>query len=218
MYWYKKISDDTGNPELIEKQNESSDKKANDFPKKVADKVKEEVKAEGEKYDAKNDDKLQHSAGPTSNEPTSIKEEARPEKKTKIIEPVEEFKMKKELNDLQFTYVLCSQCFTSGKYPSSLTPVNFEKCSIQALLVKTGLLKDEKDLLTPQEVEKLVPEGEWNEQETLQLLDAIAEHGEDWGKVAEVFKNKKSKDQCINHFICLPINENTSEKIHNINA
>lgn len=218
MYWYKKISDDTGNPEFIEKQDETSDKKANDINKREVDKVKEEVKAEDEQSDAKLDTKDQQPAGPVSNEQGIVKEETRPEKKSRIIEPVEEFKMKKDLNDLQFTYVLCSQCFTSEKYPSSLTPNNFERCSIQALLVKTGLLKDEKDFLNPQEIERLEPEGEWNEQETLKLLDAISEHGEDWDKIVTVFKNKKTKEQCINHFIRLPINENTSEKIHNINA
>ena len=99
-----------------------------------------------------------------------------------------------------------------------MTPDNFEKCSIQALLSKTGLLPEEKELLTPQEQDKLEPEGDWTREETFKLLDSISAHGEDWDKVAETVGGGKTQQQCISHFISLPINENTSEKIHNINA
>lgn len=114
MYWYKKISTDTGNPELVEKDLEGSDKQANDKPK-------EESKPEETKN---NDVKMQDDkpAGPESkpNEDGVFKP-------SKIIEPVEEYKMKKELSDLQFTYVICATCFKDKKYPQVLNPLNFEK-------------------------------------------------------------------------------------------
>jgi len=80
------------------------------------------------------------------------------------------------------------------------------------------MTSDEKEILTPQELEKLEPAGEWSQEETLKLLDSIALHGEDWNKVAEDFTGIKTKEQIISYFVSLPINENTSEKIHNINA
>lgn len=102
MYWYKKISDDTGNPELNEKDNEDTDKQAQDMkPHDVAMKD-EEVK--NEQTGSKNKDKQPAEPAPQSMEgKESGKLPARPQK---ILEPVEEVKMKKELNDLQFTYVL----------------------------------------------------------------------------------------------------------------
>lgn len=80
------------------------------------------------------------------------------------------------------------------------------------------MTEDEKEIFTTQELENLEPAGEWTSDDTLYLLDALAKHGEDWDEVAKEFGGAKTKQQCISHFISLPINENTSEKINNINA
>jgi hypothetical protein len=114
MYWYKKTSTDTGNPELVEKDNEGSDKQANDKPK-------EEVNPE----EAKNDDVPMLDDTPAGPESKPLEIEVF--KPSKIIEPVEEYKMKKELSDLQFTYVICATCYKDKKYPHVLNPENFEK-------------------------------------------------------------------------------------------
>lgn len=214
MYWYKKTSDDTGNPELTEKDNEGTDKQANDDVKNEQKPDAEESKGDGRVQPKQEVD----SAAPGSQTRGRSQDKNKQAKTSRIIEPVEEVKMKKELNDLQFTYVLCASCFDSKKYPNVLNPSDFQKCSIQTLLSKSPITEDEREILTKQELENLEPAGEWSTEETLQLLDSVAKHGEDWDEVAKDMEGIKTKQQCISHFISLPINENTSEKIHNINA
>ena len=52
----------------------------------------------------------------------------------------------------------------------------------------------------------------WTEQETLLLLDKIAEYGEEWDQISSELK--KDKTSCVVHFINLPLNENVLEKIN----
>lgn len=215
MYWYKKISDDTGNPELTEKDNEGTDKQANDNMKNEYKPTDAEESKGENRVQAKQEIE---SAAPGSQTRGRSQDKNKQSKTSRIIEPVEEVKMKKELNDLQFTYVLCASCFDSKKYPNVLTPSDFQRCSIQTLLTKSSITGDEREILTKQELENLEPAGEWTTEETLQLLDSVAKHGEDWDEVAKDMEGVKTKQQCVSHFISLPINENTSEKIHNINA
>ena len=104
MYWYKKVSDDTGNPELTEKDNEGTDKQANDN-------LKNEYKPT-DAEESKGENRVQakqevESAAPGSQTRGRSQDKNKQSKTSRIIEPVEEVKMKKELNDLQFTYVLC---------------------------------------------------------------------------------------------------------------
>ena len=212
MYWYKKISDDTGNPELVEINNEETGQKqaedANDSykPSKV-----EESKADNIMDDDKEQAEQQNNMNLDKNEQQN-------EKILKIIEPINEIKLKKEMNDLFFTYVLCKTCYEEKKYPQVLKPSDFQKCSFQTLLTKSLISPEEKDEFTNEELNKIEPEGEWSKEETLQLLDAVAIHGEDWDKIVETLGGTKTKDQWIMHFISLPIYENTNEKFNNINA
>lgn len=205
MYWYKKISDDTGNPELNDKEIEDAEKQANDNIKSADVVMDTEEKKEDKKDPKKSNDK------PATGE-------SKDNKPHRVFEPIEEYKMKKELNDLSFTYVLCATCFNDKKYPNVLKPEDFDKCTVQTLLTKSTLTEDDKEILTPQELSSLEPAGEWSTEETLKLLDVIAETGEDWDEVEKAFDGSKTKQQCISHFISLPINENTSDKINNINA
>ena len=140
------------------------------------------------------------------------------QKKSKIIEPIEEAKINKQLNDLTFTYVICSSCFNDKKYPSVMSEENFERCAIETLLTKPSIDPNDKHILTDTEMEALQPEGEWSTEQTIKLLELINEHGENWDEIVNQLDNSKSKEQCISHFINLPINENTSEKFNEINA
>lgn len=216
MHWYKKISDDTGNPELNQKDNEDTEKQAKDSAAPQHQPMEtEEVKATDQaapkQEEGANGDKVEVKQEATNEQP-------KPAKPSKIIEPVEEVKMKKELNDLGFTYVLCAKCFNEKKYPNVISPDDFQKCTVETLLTKSLLSDEDKQILTKQEQEATEPAGEWTKDETLKLLDSIAKHGEDWDEVAKDMEGIKTKQQCINYFISLPINENTSEKINNINA
>eukprot|EP00344_Euplotes_crassus_P008983 CAMPEP_0197000246 /NCGR_PEP_ID=MMETSP1380-20130617/5235_1 /TAXON_ID=5936 /ORGANISM="Euplotes crassus, Strain CT5" /LENGTH=389 /DNA_ID=CAMNT_0042417471 /DNA_START=246 /DNA_END=1415 /DNA_ORIENTATION=+ len=211
MYWYRKISTDTGNPELVEKDKADNSGEVNLDQKEHQGNIKrEENKQNDDPQDATmtNEQAIQN---PEASDKV-------PPKPKKIIEPIEEYKMKKELNDLQFTYVICASCFNDKKYPSVLTPESFERCTIQTILTKSQLNSEDKEILNENEQEKLEPAGEWTQDQTLQLLDSISKHGEDWDLVSKDFEGVKTKQQIISYFITLPINENTSEKIHNINA
>lgn len=209
MYWYKKISDDTGNPELVDKNEEELEQKQTEDAE-VSFKLKLE--------ESKNDNVVHHQDQAEQANNWDDKKDQNNEKLWKIIEPISEIKLKKEMNDLFFTYVICTSCFDAHKYPQVLKASDFEKCSFQTLLTKSLISSDDKDEFTNEELNKIDPEGEWTKEETLSLLDAVAIHGEDWDKVVEVLDNSKTKDQCIMHFISLPIFENTNEKLNNINA
>ena len=101
MYWYKKKTTDTGNPELVQKEdedNEASNDKVKDDPQVP---MEEDKRNEGNLDSGKENPEVKEQA------PNPDLKEI-PERTNKIIEPVEEYKMKKELSDLQFTYVLCA--------------------------------------------------------------------------------------------------------------
>ena len=107
MFWFKKISDDTGNPELVDKSLESAVKSANDNVKQ--DIVKEEAKTKENEAQQSNQPAATELApvDPNSNGVQPEKQDNHFVKKSKIVEPVEEYKMKKELGDLSYTYNLC---------------------------------------------------------------------------------------------------------------
>ncbi|XP_065839307.1 SWI/SNF complex subunit SMARCC2-like isoform X2 [Oscarella lobularis] len=47
---------------------------------------------------------------------------------------------------------------------------------------------------------------EWNDQETLRLLEALEMHKDDWNKVAE-HVGSRTQDECVLHFLRLPIED-----------
>lgn len=205
MYWYKKISDDTGNPELVNKTMEDNIKLANDSPNP-------HFKQESNKND-ENQGKNSNDSGVVQSDENQPKQ-----KQSKIIEPIDDIEINKQLNDLSFTYILCSTCFNDKKYPQVLSQSDFEVCTIQTLLSKPSVSNSERHILTNQDLKHLQPEGDWSHEETLKLLDLIAKHGENWDDIVNDLDTMKSKEQCISHFINLPINENTSDKFKEINA
>lgn len=49
--------------------------------------------------------------------------------------------------------------------------------------------------------------GDWSENETCRLLEGVEQFGEDWAKVVSHVGGTKTKEQCITHFLRLPIED-----------
>ncbi|GAM19479.1 hypothetical protein SAMD00019534_026540 [Acytostelium subglobosum LB1] len=84
---------------------------------------------------------------------------------------------------------LCNSCFQNGNYAQEHTASDFT--------------------MIQQEVSPDPPE-EWTDQETLLLLEAIDIYGDSWADVAEHVATK-TKEQCLLHFLRLPIEDNYLE-------
>ncbi|KAL3634778.1 hypothetical protein CASFOL_021832 [Castilleja foliolosa] len=89
---------------------------------------------------------------------------------------------------------LCSDCFHEGGFVAGHSSLDF---------VKENFIKEDYG-----DVDK----DNWNDQETLLLLEGIQWHKKDWDKIAE-HVGSKSKAQCIIHFISLPLDDVPLEKI-----
>jgi len=81
-------------------------------------------------------------------------------------------------------FFLCSNCFNIGRYPESY-------CSQDFFRTDSGL---EPDAVA------------WTDQETLLLLEAIERYGDNWDAISNHVATK-TKEQCILHFIRLPIED-----------
>ncbi|KYR02160.1 myb domain-containing protein [Tieghemostelium lacteum] len=84
--------------------------------------------------------------------------------------------------------MLCSTCFEQGSYDSFLAPTHFTR------------------------IEQPVPEqlDEWSDQETLLLLEALDIYSDSWTDVAD-HVGTKTKEQCLLHFLRLPIEDSYLE-------
>lgn len=51
----------------------------------------------------------------------------------------------------------------------------------------------------------------WTDEETLRLLDAIEKHGDNWAMVAQLV-GTKTKEQCLQHFLKMPIEDQFLEE------
>eukprot|EP00357_Protocruzia_adherens_P016075 CAMPEP_0115047424 /NCGR_PEP_ID=MMETSP0216-20121206/49292_1 /TAXON_ID=223996 /ORGANISM="Protocruzia adherens, Strain Boccale" /LENGTH=732 /DNA_ID=CAMNT_0002430605 /DNA_START=30 /DNA_END=2228 /DNA_ORIENTATION=- len=105
-----------------------------------------------------------------------------------------------ELAQDQKLLTLCLKCYSEENFPMILSSSDFEK----------------QDILTYME-QKQKPDAvvgsEWTEDETVKLLNAIDKYGENWEKVVEQLDHKKSREDCITHFLQLPIKEITNYKV-----
>ncbi|KAK2988566.1 hypothetical protein RJ640_016426 [Escallonia rubra] len=86
----------------------------------------------------------------------------------------------------QADYDLCTECFTSGKFDSDMSPSDFI-------------------LMEPAEAAG-ASGGKWTDQETLLLLEALELFSENWNEIAEHVATK-TKAQCILHFVQMPIED-----------
>ncbi|KAK7310639.1 hypothetical protein RJT34_08261 [Clitoria ternatea] len=86
----------------------------------------------------------------------------------------------------QADFDLCINCFSNGKFGSSMSSSDFI-------------------LMEPAEVPG-VSSGNWTDQETLLLLEALELYKENWNEIAEHVATK-SKAECILHFVQMPIED-----------
>ncbi|XP_030450398.2 SWI/SNF complex subunit SWI3D [Syzygium oleosum] len=86
----------------------------------------------------------------------------------------------------QADFDLCTDCFNSGKFGSGMSSSDFI-------------------LMEPAELHG-VTGGNWTDQETLLLLEALELYKENWSEIAEHVATK-TKAQCILHFLQMPIQD-----------
>ncbi|XP_048128871.1 SWI/SNF complex subunit SWI3D isoform X2 [Rhodamnia argentea] len=86
----------------------------------------------------------------------------------------------------QADFDLCTDCFNSGKFGSGMSSSDFI-------------------LMEPAELHGVIG-GNWTDQETLLLLEALELYKENWSEIAEHVATK-SKAQCILHFLQMPIQD-----------
>jgi SWI/SNF related-matrix-associated actin-dependent regulator of chromatin subfamily C len=79
---------------------------------------------------------------------------------------------------------LCANCYSQGKFPENLSSAHFVKMD------------------TPIEQDP----GDWTDQETLLLLEALERYNDNWDLVADHVVTK-TKEQCLLHFLRLPIED-----------
>lgn len=79
---------------------------------------------------------------------------------------------------------LCARCYVRGNYRVGLNSSDFRRVEINEE-VKT----------------------DWNDKETLHLLEAVMHYGDDWKKVAAHVGGGRSEKECVARFIKLPFGE-----------
>ncbi|XP_068653415.1 SWI/SNF complex subunit SWI3C-like [Aristolochia californica] len=88
---------------------------------------------------------------------------------------------------------LCSECFHDGKLVAGHASIDF---------IRVDSMRDYSEL-----------EGDnWTDQETLLLLQALEIYHDSWNEIADLV-GTKTKAQCIQHFISLPMEDGLLENI-----
>ncbi|GAB1526186.1 SWI/SNF and RSC complex subunit Ssr2 [Rhizoctonia solani] len=85
-------------------------------------------------------------------------------------------------------YELCPSCYTDARFPSTMLSGDFVRLSGDPVAPAHGT------------------DQPWTDQETLRLLEAIEMHDDDWGAVADQV-GTRTREQCIQHFLQLPIED-----------
>lgn len=85
-------------------------------------------------------------------------------------------------------YELCPSCYADARFPSTMLSGDFVRLTADSLAPMHGT------------------DQPWSDQETLRLLEAIEMHDDDWGAVAEQV-GTRTREQCIQHFLQLPIED-----------
>lgn len=87
--------------------------------------------------------------------------------------------------------VISPSVYESGNLPSGYTALDF----VKVVGDKGGVKTEAGEVVS-----------DWTETETLRLLEALEQFGEDWVQVAQ-HVGSKTKEQCIMHFLRLPIED-----------
>lgn len=86
-------------------------------------------------------------------------------------------------------FELCPSCYADARFPSTMLSGDFVRLTADTV---GGPVTGEG--------------APWSDQETLRLLEAIEAHDDDWGAVADQV-GTRTRDQCIQHFLQLPIED-----------
>lgn len=84
--------------------------------------------------------------------------------------------------------VLCPSCYSEGRFPSTLHSGDFIKLDLSPYAPASASVRP------------------WTDQETLLLLEGLEMHDDDWDRVAS-HVGSRTKDECIAHFLALPIED-----------
>jgi hypothetical protein len=88
---------------------------------------------------------------------------------------------------------LCKNCYASGLYPSAeMTSNDFSRVDMLLETSSSNVASSDSK--------------NWNEEETLKLLEGIEQHGQDWDRVAAHVATKTA-EQCLAHFLRMPIED-----------
>lgn len=91
----------------------------------------------------------------------------------------------------QADFDLCSECYNNEKFGTSMAPYDF-------ILMESAKISG-------------VSGESWTDQETLLLVEALELFGDNWNEIAEHVATK-TKDQCILHFLQMPIEDSFLER------
>ncbi|KAG0089250.1 hypothetical protein BGZ93_004368 [Podila epicladia] len=83
-------------------------------------------------------------------------------------------------------FELCSNCYLEGRFPSAMSSGDFLRLNAQHF--------------------KHASDDTWTDQETLLLLEGLEQFDDDWNLVAD-HVGTRSREQCILHFLQLPIED-----------
>jgi len=100
----------------------------------------------------------------------------------------------------QRDYVICSDCFLSGRYLHTLSSSDFER-----------YLSD--DASHAADAERMGA-TEWSREEIIRLMQALSQYDDDWESVSEHVKTR-TKDECCLKFAQMPIEEPFLEQMFN---
>ncbi|KAI8071183.1 SWIRM domain-containing protein [Gilbertella persicaria] len=93
---------------------------------------------------------------------------------------------------------LCPLCYKDGRFP--ITSFSSDFIRYEAAPYKHGLEED----------------APWSDEEILLLLEAIELYDDDWNTIAD-YVGTKTREQCIFHFLQMPIDEPYREKEEQVN-
>jgi SWI/SNF related-matrix-associated actin-dependent regulator of chromatin subfamily C len=95
-------------------------------------------------------------------------------------------------------FSVCATCYMEGRFPSTMHSGEFIKVSNQDSIYHSG--SGLNGLGTTKE------SNEWSDEEVLKLLEGLEMFENDWDKISD-HVGTRAKDQCIVHFLQLPIED-----------
>ena len=105
--------------------------------------------------------------------------------------------------------LICEDCYEKGEYPNGLTENSFELSNVFNILMPNERLT--------MKLQSKLEKDQWTVEETKKLLEAIDKYDDNWDEIEKVFEGKRTKTDCIIHLMQLPIKENVSFKVTDLN-